>query len=130
MAPQRRGCWRRWPWPRSTVPSGCDHPREPPPRRSETMAERTVAIREVGPRDGLQREAPLEPARRLALIDGLAGCGFPDMEVAAFVSERAVPSMAGAAEVIAGLPSDAECTWWALVPNMTGAERAMAAGVD
>jgi hydroxymethylglutaryl-CoA lyase len=94
------------------------------------MAERAVAIREVGPRDGLQREAPLEPARRLALIEGLAGCGFTDMEVAAFVSERAVPSMAGAAEVVAGLPSDADCTWWALVPNLTGAERAMAAGVD
>jgi hydroxymethylglutaryl-CoA lyase len=94
------------------------------------MAERKVAIREVGPRDGLQREAAFEPARRLALIEGLAGCGFLDMEVAAFVSERAVPSMAGAAEVVAGLPSDTDCTWWALVPNLTGAERAMAAGVD
>jgi hydroxymethylglutaryl-CoA lyase len=52
------------------------------------------------------------------------------MEVAAFVSERAVPSMAGAAAVVAGLPSDADCTWWALVPNLTGAERAIAAGVN
>jgi hydroxymethylglutaryl-CoA lyase len=94
------------------------------------MAERAVSIREVGPRDGLQREAPLELARRLALIEGLAGCGFPDMEVAAFVSERAVPSMAGAAAVVAGLPSDADCTWWALVPNLIGAERAIAAGVN
>ena len=57
-----------------------------------------IAIREVGPRDGLQPEAPLDVATRLALIAELAGCGFSAMEVAAFVSERAVPAMAGAAD--------------------------------
>jgi hydroxymethylglutaryl-CoA lyase len=91
------------------------------------MAE--VSIREVGPRDGLQREAPMEPGRRLELIGALAACGFSDMEVAAFVSERAVPAMAGAAEIVAGLPPDSGCTWWALVPNLIGAERAATAGI-
>jgi hydroxymethylglutaryl-CoA lyase len=92
------------------------------------MAEDRVLIREVGPRDGLQREAFFEPARRLELIGALARCGFTDMEVAAFVSERAVPAMAGAEEVVAGLPAG-ECRWWALVPNLRGAERAIAAGI-
>jgi len=98
--------------------------------RRWAVSEPDVVIREVGPRDGLQREEPLEPSRRLALIEGLAGCGFSEMEVAAFVSERAVPAMAGAAEVVAGLPEGAGCTWWALVPNLVGAERAIAAGIE
>jgi len=89
-----------------------------------------ISIREVGPRDGLQREAPLGVAQRLSLIEGLVGCGLSALEVAAFVSERAVPAMAGAAELVALLPQDSRCTWWALVPNLTGARRAMQAGID
>jgi hydroxymethylglutaryl-CoA lyase len=89
-----------------------------------------VSIREVGPRDGLQGETPFDVARRLALIEGLVECGIAAVEVAAFVSERAVPAMAGAADLVAGLPSSSPCTWWALVPNVTGAERALSAGID
>jgi hydroxymethylglutaryl-CoA lyase len=89
-----------------------------------------ISIREVGPRDGLQREAPLEAARRVSLIEALAECGFGAIEVASFVSERAVPAMAGAVDVVAALPVTADCTWWALVPNLTGAQRALSAGID
>ncbi len=94
------------------------------------MPEIAVAIREVGPRDGLQREAPVAPEQRLALIGALAAAGLGAMEVAAFVSERAVPAMAGAAQVVAGLPAGSGCTWWALVPNLIGAERALSAGIE
>ena len=89
-----------------------------------------IAIREVGPRDGLQREEPVDAARRLRLVEELVGCGFRDLEVAAFVSERHVPAMAGAAEIAAGLPTSDRCTFWALVPNVVGAQRALAAGMD
>jgi hydroxymethylglutaryl-CoA lyase len=89
-----------------------------------------VSIREVGPRDGLQREAPVDVAARLSLIEALVLCGLTAMEVAAFVSDRAVPAMAGAVDVAAGLPTDARCTWWALVPNLIGARRAAEAGID
>lgn len=92
------------------------------------MTEDRVAIREVGPRDGLQREAYLQPSQRLELISALARAGLADIEVAAFVSERAVPAMAGAEEVVAGLPQ-ADSRWWALVPNLRGAERARASGI-
>jgi hydroxymethylglutaryl-CoA lyase len=94
------------------------------------VADPTISIREVGPRDGLQREAPIPLVRRLELIAALARCGFADMEIAAFVSERAVPAMAGAADVVSGLPKDASCTWWALVPNVVGAQRAAAASIE
>lgn len=91
-----------------------------------------VAIRDVGPRDGLQGERPVEPARRVALILRLAAAGLRDIEVTAFVSPRAVPAMAGAAEVVAvgrgELPPGV--TAWALVPNARGAALATAAGVD
>jgi hydroxymethylglutaryl-CoA lyase len=89
-----------------------------------------VSIREVGPRDGLQREARFDVARRLALIEALARCGFSAMEVAAFVSERAVPAMAGAAALVEGLPTDGGCTWWALVPNLIGCQRALEVGIE
>src|ERR1700728_4328406 len=93
-------------------------------------AEIQISIREVGPRDGLQREAPLDVTQRLSLIQALVGCGLHDIEVAAFVSERAVPAMAGAAALVAGLPTSARSTWWALVPNLIGARRALEAGID
>jgi len=94
------------------------------------VPEIAVAIREVGPRDGLQREAPVAPEQRLALIGALAAAGLGAMGGAAFVSERAVPAMAGAAQVVAGLPAGSGCTWWALVPNLIGAERALSAGIE
>jgi hydroxymethylglutaryl-CoA lyase len=88
-----------------------------------------VRIREVGPRDGLQPEAPLPPADRLRLISALVATGVCAVEVAAFVSPKAVPAMAGAAEVVAGLPPAPGVAWWALVPNVRGASLAVDAGM-
>jgi hydroxymethylglutaryl-CoA lyase len=89
-----------------------------------------ITIREVGPRDGLQPEQPLPVEDRLALVRALAAAGVRHIEVAAFVSPRAVPAMAGAAEVVAGLPDAPGVTWWALVPNVKGAGLAAEAGID
>lgn len=88
-----------------------------------------IEIREVGPRDGLQPEAPLPVADRLALIGALVAAGARSIEAAAFVSPKAVPAMAGAAEVVAGLPVADGVTWWALVPNVKGAVLAREAGI-
>jgi hydroxymethylglutaryl-CoA lyase len=90
----------------------------------------TVHIREVGPRDGLQGEAPVPPGERAALIDSLAATGVADIEAVAFVSPQVVPAMAGAAEVLAAVRRRAGVRYWALVPNRRGAELALAAGVD
>jgi hydroxymethylglutaryl-CoA lyase len=90
----------------------------------------TIEIRDVGPRDGLQSEAPVAPGRRAELAVHLAAAGVLEVEAASFVSPKAVPSMAGGADVIAALPDRSGVRWWALVPNARGAELALEAGVD
>jgi hydroxymethylglutaryl-CoA lyase len=90
-----------------------------------------VRIREVSPRDGLQSERPVEPERRVELIERLIEAGLRDIEVASFVSPKAVPAMAGAADVVAATREIANgVRLWALVPNVKGAELATTAGVD
>jgi len=89
-----------------------------------------VVIREVGPRDGLQPEAPVPVETRVALIEALVAAGVREIEAVAFVSPRAVPAMAGAASVLDGLAGRAGRRYWALVPNLRGAELALAAGAD
>lgn len=89
-----------------------------------------VTIREVGPRDGLQPEAPVSVTDRVMLVDALTAAGLRHIEVAAFVSPREVPAMAGAAEVLSGITRQVGVTYGALVPNARGAELALTAGVD
>lgn len=89
-----------------------------------------ITIREVGARDGLQSEAPLDVGDRLELLDALLIAGVTHLEVAAFVSPAAVPAMAGAADVVAGLGAPEGVVRAALVPNVRGAELALAAGID
>lgn len=89
-----------------------------------------VQIRDVGPRDGLQPEEPVAVEQRIALVHALAAAGVTRIEAAAFVSPKAVPAMAGAAEVMAGIERRPDVTYAALVPNLRGAELALAAGVD
>ena len=88
----------------------------------------TATIRDVMPRDGLQAEAPLAAAIRANLAIALADAGLAHVEAASFVSQKAVPSMAGGDEVFGQLPKR-QTVWWALVPNAQGARAAMDAGV-
>jgi len=105
-------------------------PAAPPPAPGPGVLPEAVSIREVGPRDGLQPEAPVPVAARVALIEGLVAAGVSTIEVAAFVSPKAVPAMAGAAEVLAAVPRYEGVTYAALVPNVKGAELAREAGVE
>ncbi len=89
-----------------------------------------VDIREVGPRDGLQAEAPVSVDDRVRLIEALVDAGVRHIEACSFVSPKAVPSMSGAAEVMARVPRAPEYCYAALVPNLKGAEMALEAGVD
>ena len=89
-----------------------------------------ITIREVGARDGLQSEAPISVDERLELIDALLIAGVTHIEIAAFVSPKAVPAMAGAAEVVAALGPLQGVVRAALEPNVRGAELALAAGLD
>jgi hydroxymethylglutaryl-CoA lyase len=88
-----------------------------------------VTIVEVGPRDGLQNEhATVSTADKIAFVDLLSTARLPVIEVSAFVSPRWVPQMADAAEVFAGITRRAGTRYTALVPNLAGLDRALAAG--
>lgn len=89
-----------------------------------------VEIGEVGPRDGLQNEATVPVDDRIRLIDALSATGLRRIEAVSFVSPAAIPPMAGAADVMAGITRRPGVTYRALVPNVKGAELALAAGVD
>jgi len=89
-----------------------------------------VDVREVGPRDGLQNESPVPVEARVRLIDALSGTGLRRIEAASFVSAKAIPSMAGAEDVMAAITRHPGVVYSALVPNPKGAERAVSAGAD
>jgi hydroxymethylglutaryl-CoA lyase len=88
-----------------------------------------VIINEVGLRDGLQnqpRHVPVEG--KLEILDALIDAGVRSVEATSFVSPKAVPQMADAAELYGRLPLDKGVTYQALVPNEKGYERAVASG--
>lgn len=88
-----------------------------------------MVIRDVGPRDGLQPEAPVSVGERVRLIEALVAAGVRRIEAAAFVSPSAVPAMAGAGEVLALVPRGG-VRYAALVPNVRGARLALEHEVD
>ena len=88
----------------------------------------TISLREVGPRDGLQNEAPVPTPAKIALIDALSRTGVGRIEAVSFVSPRAIPQMADADEVWAAIERRAGVRYSALVPNLRGAQRALDAG--
>ena len=87
-----------------------------------------LSLREVGPRDGLQNEDPVPTAAKVALIDALSATGVGRIEAVSFVHPLAIPQMADAAEVWAAITPNPDVRYSALVPNLKGAERALAAG--
>ena len=90
-----------------------------------------VTIVEVGPRDGLQNEPETVPTEiKIGLIQQLADCGLPVVEVTSFVHPRWVPQLADAADVLAGLTRRLGVRYPVLVPNETGLDRALEAGVE
>jgi len=87
-------------------------------------------ITEVGPRDGLQNEPQNLPTEhKIALIRQLAAAGCGEVEATAFVSPKAIPNLADAAEVMRGTEG-LGITRFALIPNAKGYQRALDAGAD
>jgi isopropylmalate/homocitrate/citramalate synthase len=90
-----------------------------------------VTICDVGPRDGLQNEPEtLEPALRAEFVNRLAAARLPRIEAASFVRADAVPQMAGAEEVVAGIERRGGTEYSGLALNEKGYERLAAAGLD
>ncbi|MCJ8155962.1 hydroxymethylglutaryl-CoA lyase [Sphingomonas sp. LaA6.9] len=90
-----------------------------------------IHISEVGPRDGLQsidRVMPLEAKK--AWIAAEAAAGVPEIEVGSFVPPSLLPQMADTAELIAFAKGIEGLSVAVLVPNLKGAERAIAVGAE
>lgn len=89
-----------------------------------------ATVYEVGPRDGLQNEAEKLPAEvRVQFVDMLTDAGLPAIEVGSFVSPSAIPQLADTEEVFRRIHRASGVRYPALVPNLRGLERAIAAGV-
>ena len=89
-----------------------------------------VTLYEVGPRDGLQNEAarlPVESKSRL--IEAIAAAGLRRIEVGSFVRADWIPQLADTDEVARRLRPRPGVRYSALVPNRTGLDRALAAGL-
>lgn len=89
-----------------------------------------VKIIEIGPRDGLQNEPTfLDTDKKIRLIHQLVESGFQEIEATSFVHPKWIPNLADAEEVMKAV-CDLPATFFALVPNERGYERAVQSGVD
>jgi hydroxymethylglutaryl-CoA lyase len=88
----------------------------------------SISVREVGPRDGLQNEAPVSTEAKVELVDALSATGVGRIEAVSFVHPRAIPQMADADEVWQRITKNDAVRYSALVPNLRGAHRALDAG--
>jgi hydroxymethylglutaryl-CoA lyase len=89
-----------------------------------------VNILDVTARDGLQNEPnPVSTHNKLALIEKLIRAGVRDIQATSFVHPRWVPQMADAEAVVAGVSGFPGVRFSALVPNLKGYQRAVAAGI-
>ena len=78
----------------------------------------------------LFRSVQLEPAQRAELVDRLAKTGLPRIEAVSFVNPKAVPRMAGAADVMASIHREPGVIYAALILNARGLDDALAADTD
>jgi hydroxymethylglutaryl-CoA lyase len=91
----------------------------------------TATLREVGLRDGIQSlGAFISTEHKIELLEALGETGLSRLEATSFVSPRHVPQMADADEVMTRVRRKPGVRYEALVPNVRGAERALAARVD
>jgi hydroxymethylglutaryl-CoA lyase len=90
-----------------------------------------VTVYEVGPRDGLQNESAVVPAAvKAEFVRRLEAAGSDTIETTSFVDPRWVPQLADAEEVLGALGASGRGpSRPALVPNLRGLDRALAAGV-
>ncbi len=90
-----------------------------------------LIVQEVSPRDGLQIEPTwVETHDKIALIDQLSLAGFSRIEAGSFVSPKAIPALRDGELVFKGISRQPGVIYVALIPNLKGAQRALACSVD
>lgn len=94
-------------------------------------AKRRIFIQEVSPRDGFQNESVfIESWDKIAFIDKLSESGFAKIEATSFTSPKAIPALRDAEMIMHEIRRNPDVVYTVLVPNMRGAERAIACKVD
>ncbi len=88
-----------------------------------------ILISEVGPRDGLQSIPSIMPLEaKKAWIDALFAAGVREIEVGSFVPAKVLPQLADTGDLVRHAATIPGLTVAVLVPNLKGAEAAVAAG--
>ena len=93
---------------------------------------KNAIIREVCPRDGFQSVKEFIPTeKKIEFINAMLATGVKEMEITSFVSPKAIPQLADAKDVLPAVKAaNPGVEFTALVPNLKGAEGALAAGAD
>src|ERR1700680_3116665 len=98
--------------------------------KGRLIMSQNVTVVDVTLRDGFQNEPkPVSTRDKLRLAEELVQAGIKEIQATQFVHPKWVPQMADAEAVAAGLGKIPGVTFSALVPNMKGYERAVAAGI-
>ena len=95
------------------------------------MARPRIYMHDVSPRDGFQNEPVfIETADKIAFINALSHCGFAKIEATSFTSPKAIPALRDAEAVMHEIERVPGVEYTVLIPNVRGAERAFACGID
>ncbi len=101
------------------------------PGQTQTNPSSRIYIQEVVTRDGFQAEPRFIPTEeKIRLINRLSHAGYAKIEVTSFTSPKAIPMLADAEAVMRGIERVPGVEYTVLIPNLRGAERALAVGVD
>src|SRR5579862_4742755 len=92
---------------------------------------KSVTLFEMGARDGLQNESEIVAAGdKVRFIDLLSESGLRWIEATSFVSPKAIPQLADAADVFTRIRKAPGVRYPVLAPNLRGYQRAKDAGAD
>ncbi len=101
------------------------------PSQTQANPSSRIYIQEVVTRDGFQAEPHFIPTEdKIRLINRLSHAGYAKIEVTSFTSPKAIPMLADAEAVMRGIERVPGVEYTVLIPNLRGAERALAVGVD
>jgi hydroxymethylglutaryl-CoA lyase len=101
------------------------------PSSAPAARPRHAILREVGLRDGLQSIARVVPtAHKIAWLHDAYAAGLREIEVGSFVPARLLPQLADTAAILAEAQTLPGLFASVLVPNLKGAELAIAQGAD
>lgn len=90
-----------------------------------------IELFEVGPRDGFQNVSEYIPLEtKIHIIEGLVAAGMKHLQITSFVSPKAIPQMKDARELASVcIEKYPDADFFALVPNLRGAETAWESGM-